>query len=327
MRYILAFLLFIGCTSPFSEEEFPEKEEGACLSIALEPPETRSLNGTAAEKWEKKLNAARIYIFQAGTGKLLYLHTLSTADLNALNNTTANTVSFTVPVSGSQNCNVYLVANTTPSASVSTESSFLTSTEKDIASYNGQYGEVTTKALRPQGFVMTASSKGVTLKNGSSTSIGLSLKRIVAKIGIEINLAAVISLGTSVVTDVTISQSAPVSNLFPSAAGNTTGTAVNLTQTARANTSSAGIYNAFFYIYENDARSASTNRVKLTFKVVNTTLANIQTTYTYNASLSGDGNGKFSRNNGYFVSAKINKLINILSSPSPQVCEIRTGRK
>ena len=62
------------------------------------------------------------------------------------------------------------------------------------------------KALRSQGFTMTASSPGVTLTNGNNTSVSLSLKRIVAKIGIEINLTAVISLGTSVVTDVTISQ-------------------------------------------------------------------------------------------------------------------------
>ena len=169
---------------------------------------------------------------------------------------------------------------------------------------------------------MTASSTGVTLTNGNNTSINLTLKRIVAKIGIEINLTAVISLGTSVVTDVTISQSAPVSNLFLLATGNTTGSPISLTQTAQQNTSNTGIYNAFFYIYENDARNANVNRVKLTFKVVNTTVLNIQTTYTYNTALNGNGNGKFTRNKGYFITAKVNKLINILSSSPSKVCEI-----
>lgn len=326
-RHILPFLIFISCTAPFPECLFPEREEGARLFITLENPETRSLNGSAAESWEKKINTAYIYVFQTGTGQLLHLHTLSSSSINALNNGTNNTVSFTIPITGSQSCNVYMVANTSPSASVSTESNFLTSIEQDIASYNGKYSDVTTKALRSQGFTMTASSPGVTLTNGNNTSISLSLKRIVAKIGIEINLSAVISLGTSVVTDVTISQSAPVSNLFPLPTSNTTGNAINLTQTAQPHTFNTGIYNAFFYIYENDARSASANRVKLTFKVVNTSVLNIQTTYTYNTALNGDGNGKFTRNKGYFITAKVNKLINILSLSPSQACEIHTSHK
>ncbi|NCE72283.1 hypothetical protein [Odoribacter sp. Z80] len=321
-RHILPFLLFTSCTAPFSEKEIPEREEGAHFYITVENPETKSLNGTIAESWEKKINTAYIYIFQAATGQLLYLHTLNSSNINALNSGTNNTVSFIVPINGSQNCNVYMVANTLPSGSTSTESSFLASIEQDITSYNGKYTDVTTKALRPQGFVMTASSTGVTLTNGNNTSINLTLKRIVAKIGIEINLTAVISLGTSVVTDVTISQSAPVSNLFLLATGNTTGSPISLTQTAQQNTSNTGIYNAFFYIYENDARNANVNRVKLTFKVVNTTVLNIQTTYTYNTALNGNGNGKFTRNKGYFITAKVNKLINILSSSPSKVCEI-----
>ena len=244
-RHILPFLIFISCTAPFPEKDIPEREEGARLFITLENPETRSLNGSAAESWEKKINTAYIYVFQTGTGQLLHLHTLSSSSINALNNGTNNTVSFTIPITGSQSCNVYMVANTSPSASVSTESNVLTSIEQDIASYNGKYSDVTTKALRSQGFTMTASSPGVTLTNGNNTSVSLSLKRIVAKIGIEINLTAVISLGTSVVTDVTISQSAPVSNLFPLPTSNTTGNAINLTQTAQPHTSNTGIYNAF----------------------------------------------------------------------------------
>lgn len=324
LRHILPFLLFINCTAPFPEEEMPERKAGAHLFVTLDHPETKSLNGTAAESWEKKLNSAYIYVFQASTGKLIYLHTLNATNLNAINNGTSNTVSFTIPVNGSQNYNIYMVANTQPSAPVSTENSFLTSIQQDIVSYNGNYSDVTTKALRPQGFVMTASSPGITLTNGSNAAVTLTLKRIVAKIGIEINLAAVLSLGTSVVTDVTISQSAPVSNLFPLSTGNTTGNAVTLTQTAQQNPSNTGIFNAFFYIYENDVRSANGNRVKLTFKVVNTTLLNIQTTYTYNASLTGDGNGKFTRNKGYFVTAKVNKLINILAASPAQNYELRT---
>ena len=53
-RHILPFLIFISCTAPFPEKDIPEREEGARLFITLENPETRSLNGSAAESWEKK---------------------------------------------------------------------------------------------------------------------------------------------------------------------------------------------------------------------------------------------------------------------------------
>jgi hypothetical protein len=53
-RHILPFLLFTNCTAPFSEKEIPEREEGAYFYITVENPETKSLNGTIAENWEKK---------------------------------------------------------------------------------------------------------------------------------------------------------------------------------------------------------------------------------------------------------------------------------
>lgn len=115
----------------------------------MENPETKSLNGTIAENWEKKINTAYIYIFQAATGQLLYLHTLNSSNINALNSGTNNTVSFIVPINGSQNCNVYMVANTLLSGSTSTESSFLASIEQDITSYNGKF-------TRNKGYFITA---------------------------------------------------------------------------------------------------------------------------------------------------------------------------
>lgn len=100
-------------------------------------------------KLGKKINTAYIYIFQAATGQLLYLHTLNSSNINALNSGTNNTVSFIVPINGSQNCNVYMVANTLLSGSTSTESSFLASIEQDITSYNGKF-------TRNKGYFITA---------------------------------------------------------------------------------------------------------------------------------------------------------------------------
>lgn len=308
-------LLFIGCQSPMTELDLPDEIDEAQVTLTIENAVTRSFNTTTAEAWEKKVNTATIYTYQASTGKLIYAYPLKSTEITALNNASSSTISFLLPVTGSQNYNFYLVANTTPSASVSTESSLLTSIEQDIALYNGTYDNITTKALRTNGFVMTGNAQGILLSNGGNSMINITLRRIVAKMGIEINISALLTLGTSVVTDVSLTQCAAVSNLFPLVTANPAGTVITLTQTAKQDATNNRKFRAFFYVYENNASSVSTNQVKLTFKVVNTLL--VSTTYTYSVYITGDSNGKIIRNRGYYIVANVNKLINILFSVQP----------
>lgn len=322
--HMLQILIFIGCQSPITELNLPDENDKTQITLNIEKTSTRSFNTTTAEAWEKQINTANIYVYRASTGKLIYVYPLKSTEITAINNGTSRTISFLLPVIGTQNYNIYMIANTTPSASVSTESNLQTSIEQDISSYNGTYDNVTTKALRTNGFVMTGSAPGIALSNGGSSTINITLRRIVAKIGIEINISALLTLGTSVVTDVSLTQYATVSNLLPLAIANTTGTAATLTQTAKQDASNNRKFRAFFYIYENNASAVSTNQVKLTFKVVNTLL--VSTTYTYNAYITSDGTGKITRNQGYHIIANVNKLINILFSvrpPSPSLMTVK----
>lgn len=281
---------------------------GRVISLNVENPQSRSLNGTASETWEKRINKASIYVFNS-SGKAIYVRALTAAEITAINAGTNMNVSFIVPGNITV-CDIYVVANTTPSASISTKASFLASIEQDISNYNGTYAATTTAAQRTNGFVMTGGQPGVSLSLSGPTTLPVTLRRIVAKLGVEINISALLTLGTSVVTTVSVSQSAPVSNLFPLAPGNTTGSAVTFNQTAQVHSTNSRQFFAFFYIYENDARSPAANQVKLTFLVVNTLL--VSTTYTYNVLLTGDGSGKITRNRGYYVIANVSKLINLL---------------
>lgn len=310
-------ILFVGgCDSLPAGIDEAETEERV-ISLNIESPQSRSLSGTASETWEKRINTASIYVFNS-TGKTVYVRALTTAEITAINAGTNMNVTFIVPGNITV-CDIYVVANTTPSASISTKTSFLTSIEQDISNYNGTYALTTTSALRTNGFVMTGSQNSVTLSLSGPTTLPITLRRIVAKLAIEVNISALLTIGTSVVTTVSISQSAPVSNLFPLASGNTTGSAVTFNQTAQVNNTNNRQFFAFFYIYENDTRSLAANQVKLTFLVVNTLI--VSTTYTYNVSLTGDGSGKMTRNRGYYVTANVNKLINLLLTRSSETEE------
>lgn len=310
--WLLLLLTVFGCDRQFygDEQESPIRQYEVSLNI--ESPLCRSLSGIASETWEKKINTASIYIFDSNR-KSIFIKKLNATEISGINTGTSPNITFSLPTK-INTCDIYVVANTIPSASVTTKAAFLTSIEQDIASYNGTFAATTTSALRPNGFVMTGNQPNVSLNATGTTSISIPLKRIVAKLALEVNISALITLGTSTVTTVTINQSAPVSNLFPFSPLNTTGTAIQLSQTAQVTTGNTRQFKAFFYIYENGTRTPASNQIKITFLIVNTVPIIGSTTYTYNVSVTGSGSGQINRNNGYYVIADVNKLINILLS-------------
>lgn len=307
---IYLLLLFAGCS--VSSEDFSGTFDEECvLDIHIGYPVSRSFNGVVAETWEKKINTATIYIFDS-QGKGVFARVLTATEISAVNANSNLTVSFILPIA-TGTCDVYMVANTVPSASALTKSSFLNSVEQDIVTYNGTYSDVTTKALRTNGFVMVGSKSNVALNSGGTVVIPITLARIVAKVAIEFNISALITLGTSTVTNVSITKSSPASNLFSLSSYNTGGTAVTLSQVAQQDATNKRQFRAFFYIYENASQTVTANQINVAFSVANNVLG-IVTTYNYNFKISGDGSGKITRNRGYYIVANINKLINILSA-------------
>lgn len=61
-------------------------------------------------------------------------------------------------VDADTSCDFYVVINRTVADNITTETALLAELESDIASYNGTYANVTTKAMRSGGFVMTGTA-------------------------------------------------------------------------------------------------------------------------------------------------------------------------
>lgn len=304
--FVITFFFLISCHEvPSLSPEESSKEQ--TITVCVSQPETRSFNTTTAEAWEKKINTAAIYVFNSA-GKVVRVYTLSAAQITAINSGTNMNISFLVPGSVSS-CNIYFVANTTPSGSIATEASFLTSYEQDIASYNGAYASVTTQALRTNGFVMTGQQTGVTLNPSQTTNVGITLRRIVAKVAVDVSFTAVINLGGITINNITLTNSSPYSNLFPLSPANIGGTPVTLSQTPQPNGTNK--YRAFFYIYENDIRPSATAPT-LTISGSGMLLL-IPVPFGYLIPLTGDsGTGKITRNSVYYVNISVTKLTNIL---------------
>lgn len=307
--YLYIFFFLSGCS--VSRVEPAEDQSGRSVVIRVDAPLTRSFNGTVAETWEKKINTAAVYVFNPA-GKTIYVYTLKTTEITAINNGTNMQIGFIVPGNLSS-CDVYIVANTTPSASITTKASFLTSFEQGIANYNGPYANVLAGALRPNGFVMTGKQDGVSLSASQTTNIGINLKRIVAKIGIDISFTAILNLGSLTLNNVTITGSAPYSNLFPLSSGNTGGNAITLSQAAQPN--GANKYRAFFYLYENDVRALG-GRVNINLSGSGLILI-ISTPFSYKVPMDGDqvsgaASGRITRNTAYYVNISVTKLTTIL---------------
>lgn len=92
-------------------------------------------------------------------------------------------------------------------------------TQTDITNYNGVWNTVNdtvTIPKRSESFVMTGNQPNASLNTTGTTSISIPLKRIVAKLALEVNISALITLGISTVTTVTINQSARSPIYFPS---------------------------------------------------------------------------------------------------------------
>lgn len=279
--------------------------------VGIDPPFSRSFNGTVAENWEKKINTATIYVF-APDGTIIRSQALTATQITAINNVTNFVIPMIIP-GNLTSCDVYMVANTIPSAAINTKASLLTSFEQDITSYNGTYDLVISQALRPNGFVMTGKQEGVLMNATQTTNVNITLQRIVAKVAVDINFTAILNLGQLTLNNVTLTQSSPYSNLFPLTSGKTGGNAITLSQTPKPNGTNK--YRAFFYIYENDARALS-NAVTINLSGTGMLLL-ISTPFSYQIPLNGDiqnniATGKITRNRVYYININVTKLTNIL---------------
>ncbi|MFI3306691.1 MAG: FimB/Mfa2 family fimbrial subunit [Rikenellaceae bacterium] len=282
---------------------------GSVISLTLTGDPTSQISASRAdsdtvlaEEWESELSSLTIFAFD-NSDNLLVRRDLSDTEVSS------KTVSFALPKSAaSTTCTFYAVANIDTSSAVS-KSTLLGLIDGDASDYNGSYSSVTGGAMRDDGFVMSGYTTMDVGAENTTTKVGITIKRTVAKVALELSTSDTFkaSYPTATLTykSATISKAATQSPIISSVLS--TGA---MTYT---HTQSNATPNYLFYIYEN-GDLASGSRVML--EVVTTFDADGSSSTTadqseviYSIELSGDGAGAISRNGLYNVVATINGLV------------------
>ena len=173
---MVALGLLVSCNK--EEHEIYETSKGAVATVSFteEEPTTRAFFGStaAAEPWEKTLNTVTMFVFDP-SGDLMVKRSFSATELSAKKAT------FALPDAVPGNvCEFYAVANLDV-ANVGDKTTLSALLERDAASYNGTFAEVSTKAARDGGFVMSGTTSKAVAAAGSTTDVAITLKRTVAK--------------------------------------------------------------------------------------------------------------------------------------------------
>ncbi len=202
----------------------------------------------------------------------------------------AKSATFSLPKSlASTPCSFYAIANYDAS-SAKTRAALTALVEKSAADYNGTFAEVSTAAKRSGGFVMSGMKSQTVGAVNSTTNVGITLKRTVAKVALQTTIDPSFAdkyAGTLTIHSVKLSKAASQSLVV---AGTPTPGAMTFSHTQTPATAS-GKCNALFYCFENGALPAG-SRVLLE-----------------TVELTGKAAGEILRNGYYRVAANITGLV------------------
>ena len=299
-----AALALLASCSKYAEE-ITATASGSIVTVTLKDktPQTRAFfdAAAAAESWEKKINTLTLFVFDANDNAVLR------------RNFTASEIagqSATVPVPDAVAGNVYrfcVIANGGTIAQIATFSELCDKTEGEAAAYNGTFDEVTAKAKRAGGFTMSGMATKAIAQKGQTTSVEVSLERIVAKVAVQAatdSKFAAAYPGRVRIDNTTISRAASAAHYLKDVC---TGGAFSHTQTAKEQT---GKYGNLFYIYGNEN---SQQAVLLILEGIYDNDGNFSTTadqmpVTYEVELSGDTGKAIARNTYRRVTVNISGL-------------------
>lgn len=303
-----AAALFTACNKE-SEPIVPTPMDGTRICITLaEAVDTRAFfDATAtAETWEKSLSSLAVFAFD-NAGSLIVRRDFTASEL------AAKSATFSLPksVAGTL-CSFYAVANFDASAT-KTEADLTALVESAAASYNGTFAEVSMKALRPGGFVMSGMKTQTVGAVNSTTNVGISLKRTVAKVALQTTVDASFAQkysGSLTINSVKLSKAASQSLVV---AGSTPSAGAMTFTHTQSPAAGASQFNNLFYLYENGALTSG-NRVLLEINATYDMDGSAATTddrseVTYSIELAGTAAGEILRNGYYRISANITGLV------------------
>lgn len=279
---------------------------------------TRAFGSGTTESWEKSISSAVLIVYNT-SGTQILRRVLTAAEVNG---STTTPIKFVLPgVDADTSCDFYVVINRTVADNITTETALLAELESDIASYNGTYANVTTKAMRSGGFAMTGT---VTAKIVSgTTAVTVTVKRVVAKVEIQTSMTDSFRTkygnGCVEVKKITLSRGAEKSYLIDQTASKYATVSSSFTSAQDAYCDKTGAsktnaykYNNLFYLNEKAAAAAG-SRVKVLIDAIYDADGNLSTTadqmpVTYETELTGAADGKIARNGSYKVNAKLDGL-------------------
>lgn len=312
--FIAAFaaVSLIACNKDIDMAITPDNSslsDGAVVTMTFtDETTTRAFFAEAAtaETWEKSLSALSVYVFNA-KGDLITERSFTASELSA------KSATFALPhATAGTTCDFYAVANMSLSG-IATKSALLAKLETAAADYNGTFAEVSTKAKRSGGFVMSAGVSKAVAAEGSTTSVALTLKRTVAKVAVKTSIDATFAAkysGTLTVTSTKLLRAASQTPIIAPATPTPGAMTYTHTQTAAA---ASGKFNNLFYLFENGAL-AEASRVTLEITATYDADGNSSTTadrmeVVYTVPLTGKAGGEITRNGYYRVAANLTGLV------------------
>lgn len=224
----------------------------------------------------------------------------------------AKSATFSLPKSlASTPCSFYAVANYDAS-SAKTRAALTALVEKSAGDYNGTFADVSTKALRSGGFVMSGSVTKTVGAVNTTTSVGITLKRTVAKVAVQTTVDPSFAnkySGTLAINSVKLSKAASQSLVVAGTPTPGTMTFSHMQTPAAASEN----YNALFYCFENGALAVG-NRVLLEINATydsdgSASTPDDRSEVTYSIELTGKATGEILRNGYYRLAANITGLV------------------
>lgn len=279
---------------------------------------TRAFGSGTTESWEKSISSAVLIVYNT-SGTQILRRVLTAAEVNG---STTTPIKFVLPgVSADASCDFYVVINRNIADNITTETALLAELESDIASYNGTYANVTTKAMRSGGFVMTGTATAKIVSG--TTAVAVTVKRVVAKVEVQCTMTdsfrAKYGNGCVEVKKLTLSRGAEKSYLIDQTTSKYATVSSSFTSAQDAFCDKTGAsktnaykYNNLFYLNEKAAAAAG-SRVKVLIDAIYDADGNLSTTadqmpVTYETELTGAADGKIARNGSYKVNAKLDGL-------------------
>ena len=307
----LAAALFASCdkeTETMNPLQ-PGTADGAQVTITLSgaDAETRAFFDTTAkaESWESSLSSLSVFAFDNGGG-LIIRRDFTSSEL------ASKSATFSLPKSAAgTECSFYVVANYDAS-SAKTRTALTALVEKSAADYNGTFAEVSTAAKRSGGFVMSGMKSQTVGAVNSTTNVGITLKRTVAKVAFQTTIDPSFAdkyAGTLAINSVKLSKAASQSLVV---AGTPTPGAMTFSHT-QTPAMASGKTNSLFYIFENGTLTAG-NRILLEINATydsdgSTSTTDDRSEVTFSVELTGKAAGEILRNGYYRVAANITGLV------------------